>query len=166
MTAKSSIRPGGAVYIRRLRAKRSGPYPGEICRLSRRRGLRPGEPDLTGRQKSAEGILGPRQARLVGHPNAERRGSRKAAPHHLEPKARTVPRKGSEGEESSPRVEPRECHLVRLPTRQNWPLGCCSLLTLTHIVHRRVGPQEEQYNWGGRGHSWTCEYSSVLLLKI
>ena len=39
-------------------------------------GLKPGEPDLTGRQKSAEGILGPRQARLVRHPNAERRGNR------------------------------------------------------------------------------------------
>ena len=38
--------------------------------------LRPGEPDLTGRQKSAESIVGPRQARLVRHPNAERRGNR------------------------------------------------------------------------------------------
>jgi hypothetical protein len=42
----------------------------------RKSGLRLGEPDLTGRQKSAEGILGPRQARLVRHPNAERRGNR------------------------------------------------------------------------------------------
>lgn len=39
-------------------------------------GLKSGEPDLTGRQKSAEGILGPRQARLVRHPKAERRGNR------------------------------------------------------------------------------------------
>ena len=39
-------------------------------------GLRSGEPGLTGRQKSAEGILGPRQARLVRHPNAERWGNR------------------------------------------------------------------------------------------
>jgi len=42
----------------------------------RRSGLRPGEPGLTGRQKSAEGIVGPRQARLVRHPKAERRGNR------------------------------------------------------------------------------------------
>ena len=39
-------------------------------------GLKSGEPDLTGRQKSAEGIGGPGQARLVRHPNAERRGNR------------------------------------------------------------------------------------------
>jgi hypothetical protein len=42
----------------------------------RTRGLRTGKPGLTGRQKSAEGIGGPRQARLVRHPTAERRGNR------------------------------------------------------------------------------------------
>jgi len=42
----------------------------------RRSGLRPGEPDLNGGQKSAEGIVGPRQARLGRHPKAERRGNR------------------------------------------------------------------------------------------
>ena len=42
----------------------------------RRSGLGPGEPGLSGRQKSAEGIAGWRQARLVRHPEAERRGNR------------------------------------------------------------------------------------------
>ncbi len=35
------------------------------------------------------------------------RGNREAAPHRIEPKARTVPRKGSDGEEVSLRVESR-----------------------------------------------------------
>jgi len=62
---------------------KSGAYAPNVLCLTlgdlstvRSSGLRPGEPDLTGRQKSAEGILGPRQARLVRHPNAERRGNR------------------------------------------------------------------------------------------
>jgi hypothetical protein len=62
---------------------KSGAYARNVLCLTlgdlsavRKSGLRPGEPDLTGRQKSAEGILGPRQARLVRHPNAERRGNR------------------------------------------------------------------------------------------
>jgi hypothetical protein len=42
----------------------------------RRSGLRTGEPGLSGRQKSAEGIVGWRQARLGRHPEAERRGNR------------------------------------------------------------------------------------------
>jgi len=42
----------------------------------RTRGLRPGGPVLTGRQTSAEGIGGPRQARLGRHHTAERRGNR------------------------------------------------------------------------------------------
>jgi len=41
----------------------------------RRSGLRTGEPGLSGRQKSAEGIVGWRQARLGRHPEAERRGN-------------------------------------------------------------------------------------------
>ena len=49
----------------------------------RTRGLRPGKPGLTGRQKSAEGRGGPGQARRVRHPNAERRGTREAAPQRL-----------------------------------------------------------------------------------
>jgi len=36
--------------------------------IVRRSGLRAGRPVLTGRQKSAEGILGPEQAKLVRHP--------------------------------------------------------------------------------------------------
>jgi len=62
---------------------KSGAYARNVLGLTlgdlstvQRSGLRPGEPDLTGRQKSAEGILGPRQARLVRHPKAERRGNR------------------------------------------------------------------------------------------
>jgi hypothetical protein len=62
---------------------KSGVYAPNVLGLTlgdlpavRKNGLKPGEPDLTGRQKSAEGILGPRQARLVRHPNAERRGNR------------------------------------------------------------------------------------------
>ena len=62
---------------------KSGVYAPNVLGLTlgdlptvRRSGLRPGEPGLTGRQKSAEGIVGSRQARLVRHPNAERRGNR------------------------------------------------------------------------------------------
>ena len=62
---------------------KSGAYARKVLCLTlgdlstvRRMGLRPGEPGLTGRQKSAEGIVGPRQARRVRHPNAERRGNR------------------------------------------------------------------------------------------
>ena len=76
MTAKSSIRNGGGLY-------KSGAYARNVLGLTlgdlpavRKGGLRSGEPDLTGRQKSAEGILGPRQAKLVRHPKAERRGNR------------------------------------------------------------------------------------------
>ena len=65
----------------------------------RTRGLTAERSGLIGRQKSAEGIRGPRQARLARHPNAERRGTGETAPHHLELKARTVPREGSEGGE-------------------------------------------------------------------
>jgi hypothetical protein len=61
----------------------SGAYAPNVLGLTlgdlptvRTRGLRPGKPGLTGRQKSAEGRGGPRQARLVRHPNAERRGNR------------------------------------------------------------------------------------------
>ena len=62
---------------------KSGAYGRNVLGLTlgdlpavRKGGLRAGEPGLTGRQKSAEGILGSRQARLVRHPNAERRGNR------------------------------------------------------------------------------------------
>jgi hypothetical protein len=50
--------------------------PWEICRWSGESGLRAERSALTGRQKSAEGIVGPAQARLVRHPKAERRGNR------------------------------------------------------------------------------------------
>ena len=50
--------------------------PWEICWLSRRKGLRAERSALSGQQKSAEGIVGPTQARLGRHPKAERRGNR------------------------------------------------------------------------------------------
>jgi hypothetical protein len=50
--------------------------PWEICRPSQYAGLRAEGSALTDRQKSAEGIVGPPQARLVRHPTAERRGNR------------------------------------------------------------------------------------------
>ena len=53
-----------------------GVFPWEICWLSRRKGLRAERFALSGQQKSAEGIVGPTQARLVRHPKAERRGNR------------------------------------------------------------------------------------------
>ena len=39
-------------------------------------GLGTGRPVSTGREKSAEGKVGPRQAKLLRHPNAERWGNR------------------------------------------------------------------------------------------
>ena len=100
--------PRGVLY-------KSGAYARNVLCLTlgdlstvRRMGLRPGEPDVTGRQQSAEGRGGSRQARLGRHPTAERRGHREAEPHHRELKARTVPREGPEGGERSLRVEPRE----------------------------------------------------------
>ena len=98
MTAKSSIRSGVGFINPAVTRETFGALPGEICRLSRM-GLRVAGATPTGRQKSAEGLRGPRQARRVRHPTAERRGNREAAPHRRDPKARTVPREGSEGEE-------------------------------------------------------------------
>jgi hypothetical protein len=43
-------------------------------------GLRDEQSFLTAPQKSAEGIVGPAQARLVRHPKAERRGNGEAKP--------------------------------------------------------------------------------------
>ena len=63
------------------------------------RGLRAEESSLTAPQQSADGIVGPAQARLVRHPKADRRGNREAEPQ----------RDGAEGlnggEEESPDVE-------------------------------------------------------------
>jgi hypothetical protein len=53
-----------------------GGLPWEIGWLSRRKGLRAEQSFLSGPQKSAAGIVGPMQARLVRHPKAERRGNR------------------------------------------------------------------------------------------
>ena len=76
VTAKSSIRRGvGLIHPASMR----GTFcvlPWEICRLSRDKGLRAERSALIGRQKSAEGLVGPAQARLVRHPKAERRGNR------------------------------------------------------------------------------------------
>jgi len=82
VTAKSSIRTGGCCINPASTRQPFWALPWEICRLSRK-GLRVAGAALTGRQKSAEGILGPRQARRVRHPNAERRGTREAAPHRI-----------------------------------------------------------------------------------
>ena len=57
-----------------------GVLPWEICGVSRRNGLRAERVALSGQQKSAEGIVGPTQARLVRHPKADRRGHREAKP--------------------------------------------------------------------------------------
>jgi hypothetical protein len=59
-------------------ASRRGTFcvvPREICRPSPYAGLRAEGSVLTDRQTSAEGIVGPPQARLVRHPTAERRGN-------------------------------------------------------------------------------------------
>ena len=58
--------------------------PWEICRLSRSQGLRAERSVLTDRQKSAEGVVGSTQARLVRHPKAERRGNREAEPQRVQ----------------------------------------------------------------------------------
>ena len=53
-----------------------------------------GRPGLSGRQKAAKGIGGGRQARRGRHPEAERRGTREAERHRVQPKAQTVPPAG------------------------------------------------------------------------
>jgi hypothetical protein len=57
-----------------------GVLPWEICRSSSHTGRRAERSALTGGQKSAEGIVGPTQAKLVRQPKAERRGNREAEP--------------------------------------------------------------------------------------
>ena len=76
VTTKSSIRVLGVLY-------KSGVYARTVLCLTlgglhavRQRGeLSEEESEPTGMQKSAEGIVGPAQARLVRHPKAERRGN-------------------------------------------------------------------------------------------
>jgi len=75
MTAKSSIRSGVRFINPAPTRETFWVLPWEICRLSRK-GLGVAGAALTGRQKSAEGIVGSRQAKLGRHPNAERRGNR------------------------------------------------------------------------------------------
>ena len=53
---------------------RSDSLPREICEVSYE-GLRAEQSSLTTSQKSADGIVGPAQAKLVRHPKAERRGN-------------------------------------------------------------------------------------------
>lgn len=66
---------GGVLY-------KSGVYAQNVLCLTLgdlpvvRGGLGTGRPAPTGREKSAEGKVGLRQARLLRHPNAERRGNR------------------------------------------------------------------------------------------
>ena len=76
-------RDSEVLHPRRGVLYKSGVYAPNVLCLTlgdllavRRSGLRTGEPGLSGRQKSAEGIVGWRQARLVRHPEAERRGNR------------------------------------------------------------------------------------------
>jgi hypothetical protein len=57
------------------RHRRYDSLPREICGVSWI-GLRVEQSSLTAPQKSAEGIVGPAQAKLVRHPKAERRGNR------------------------------------------------------------------------------------------
>ena len=59
------------VYARKVLCLTLGDLP-----VVRGSGLGAGRPVPTGREKSAEGKVGPRQARLLRHPNAERRGNR------------------------------------------------------------------------------------------
>jgi hypothetical protein len=54
--------------------RRYDSLPREICEASCE-GLRAEQSSLTTSQKSADGIVGPAQARLVRHPKAERRGN-------------------------------------------------------------------------------------------
>jgi hypothetical protein len=92
VTAKSSIRRG--VYVINPASTRGtfGGVPWAICRWSRE-GLRAERSALSGRQKSAEGIGGPTQARLGRHPKADRRGNGEAEP----------PRGRAEGLNGAPR---------------------------------------------------------------
>ena len=60
--------------------------PREICGVSWQ-GLRAEESSLTAPQQSAEGIVGPAQARLVRHPKAERRGTDRLSRNASGPKA-------------------------------------------------------------------------------
>jgi hypothetical protein len=69
-----------------------GVLPWAICRSSQL-GLRAEGSVLTDRQQSAEGRVGPAQARLVRHPKADRRGNREAEP----------PRGRAEGPNGAPR---------------------------------------------------------------
>ena len=64
---------------------------------------------LTARKKSAKGIVGARQAKLLGALQAERRSNRQAEPQRLTLKARTVPREGIKGEGKSFVEEWRYC---------------------------------------------------------
>ena len=74
MTAKSSIHNWGVLY-------KSGVYArnvlcltlGDLPVVPRVGG---GQPSPTDREKSAEGIVDPAQARLLRHPKSERRGNR------------------------------------------------------------------------------------------
>jgi hypothetical protein len=59
--------------------RRDDSLPRELCGVSWI-GLRAEHSALTGPQKSAAGIVGPAQAKLVRHPKADRRGNREAEP--------------------------------------------------------------------------------------
>jgi hypothetical protein len=66
---------------------------------------------LTDRQKSAEGIIGPAQARLVRHPKADRRGNREAEPQ----------RGRAEGPNGAPRGAERTGVVVSCRARARHP---------------------------------------------
>jgi hypothetical protein len=73
-TAKSSIHTWLCFINRALMHRRCDSLLREICGVSWHR-TEGGVIPLTTSQKSAEGIVGPAQAKLVRHPRAERRGN-------------------------------------------------------------------------------------------
>jgi hypothetical protein len=77
VTTKSSIRDVGALYKSGVYAQKVlGLTLGDLHAVRQRGELSEEQSEPTSMQKSAEGIIGPAQARLVRHPKAERRGNR------------------------------------------------------------------------------------------
>jgi hypothetical protein len=83
-----------ALSSRRLRAERSGSYPGRSAGCPGPMGLRGERSALTDRQQSAEGIVGSTQTKLVWPPRPQGGGIERPCRNAGEPKARTVGRRG------------------------------------------------------------------------
>jgi hypothetical protein len=104
VTTKSSIREGGARYKSGVYAQKGlGLTLGELHAVRQRGELSEEQSEPTSRQKSAEGIIGPAQARLVRHPKAERRGNREAESQ------RGWTEGPNGGQEGAPEAGPRPC---------------------------------------------------------